>query len=64
MSPANPLPASFKQRFKLHGMIAAVIVMWLDYVLIHYGLNANDPTAVGAGMVIMILAGAIAYYFG
>jgi hypothetical protein len=71
MSRTNPRPASqavkarsFKQKFKLHGMIAAVVVMWLDYVLIHYGLSANVPGAVSGGMVIMLAAAVIAYYFG
>jgi hypothetical protein len=71
MSQANPpsasqtvKPASFKQIFKLHGMILAVVLMWLDYALIHHGLIANVPGAVSGGMVVMLAAAAIAYYFG
>jgi len=54
----------FKQKFKLHGMIATVVVMWLAYVLIHHGLIADVPQAVNWGMVVMIAAAAAAYYFG
>jgi hypothetical protein len=55
---------SFKTRYKLHGMIAAVVVMWLDFAYLYHGLLANDPGAVSAGMLVMLGAAAIAYYFG
>lgn len=64
---ASPQPAkaqSFKSRYRLHGIITSVVVMWLDYVLIHQGLVANDSGMVSAGMVIMLAAAAVAYYFG
>jgi hypothetical protein len=71
MNGKNPRPASqsmkagsFKQKFKLHGMIIAVVVMWLDSALIHHGLTADVPAAVSGGMVIMLAAAVIAYYFG
>ena len=65
--PASPHAAkapSFKSRYKLHGIITAVVVMWLDYALIHHGLVANDLAIVNAGMIIMLAAAAVAYYFG
>ena len=55
---------SFKSRYKLHGIITAVVVMWLDYALIYHGLVANDPGVLSAGMIIMLAAAAVAYYFG
>jgi hypothetical protein len=61
--PAAKAP-SFKSRYKLHGIIASVVVMWLDYALIHHGLVANDLGIVSAGMIIMLAAAAVAYYFG
>jgi hypothetical protein len=63
-SPQAAKTQSFKSRYKLHGIITAVVVMWLDYALIHHGLVANDPGIVSAGMVIMLAAAAAAYYFG
>lgn len=66
-SPTAPPPdraQSFKSRYKLHGIIASVVVMWLDYALIYHGLVANDLGIVSAGMVIMLAASAVAYYFG
>jgi hypothetical protein len=45
-------------------MIAAVVVMWLDFAYVHHGLVTNDPGTVSAGMVIMLGAAAAAYYFG
>jgi hypothetical protein len=38
--------------------------MWLDYALIHHGLVANDLGIVSVGMIIMLAAAAVAYYFG
>jgi hypothetical protein len=56
--------AAFKKEYKLAGMVISVIVMWLDYFLIHQGLIGNDLGIVSGGMVVMLVAAAIAYYFG
>jgi hypothetical protein len=64
---ASPQPTkaqTFKSRYKLHGVITTVVVMWLDYALIYHGLVANDLGIVTAGMLIMLGATAVAYYFG
>ncbi len=63
-SPHAATAQSFKSRYKLHGIIASVVVMWLDYALIHHGLVASDLGIVSAGMIIMLAATAVAYYFG
>ena len=63
-SPQAAKAQSFKSRYKLHGIITSVVVMWLDYALIHHGLVANDLGIVSAGMVVMLAAAAAAYYFG
>lgn len=55
---------SFKSRYKLHGMIAAVVLMWLDFAYIYQALIANDAGAVTVGMIVMFAAAATAYYFG
>ena len=55
---------SFKSKYKLQGTIASVVIMWLDFALVHQGLVANDPTLVGGGMIVMFVAVAVAYYFG
>ena len=55
---------SFKSKYKLHGIITSVAVMWLDFALIHHGLVASDMAIVGAGMIVMFAAVALAYYFG
>jgi hypothetical protein len=57
-------PPPFRSRYKLHGMIAAVAIMWLDFAYIYHGLIASDPGIVSAGMAVMVAAAAIAYYFG
>ncbi len=58
-----PKAVAFKKKYKLEGMIASVVVMWLDYFFIHQGLVANDIGIITSGMVIMFAGGAIAYYF-
>ena len=67
-SPTAPPPAakspSFKSRYKLHGIITSVVVMWLDFALIYSGLVADDLGMVSTGMAIMLAAAAVAYYFG
>ena len=63
----SPEPVSsppFKSRYKLQGVIAAVVMMWLDFAYIYSGLIANDPSTVSAGMIVMFFAAATAYYFG
>jgi hypothetical protein len=45
-------------------MIAAVVMMWLDFAFIYQGLISNDPGIVSAGMIVMFAAAATAYYFG
>lgn len=55
---------AFKKKYKITGMVASVVVMWLDYFLVHQGLIANDMGIVSIGMVIMLVGAAIAYYFG
>lgn len=63
--PPEPVrPPSFRSRYKLQGMIAAVVLMWLDFAYLYQGLIANDPGAIGAGMIVMFGAAAVAYYFG
>jgi hypothetical protein len=63
--PPEPLESrSFKSRYKLQGMIAAVVMMWLDFAYIHHGLMINDPGVLSAGMIVMFAAAATAYYFG
>lgn len=67
-SQSTPPPAAkvvtFKSRYKLHGMIAAVVVMWLDFALIYRGLVSDDPALMTAGMAVMLGGAAAAYYFG
>ena len=62
-SPQAGRAQSFKSKYKLQGMIASVVVMWLDYALIHHGLVTGDIAVVGGGMLVMLAAVAIAYYF-
>jgi hypothetical protein len=64
---ASPEPVrspSFKSRYKLQGMTAAVVMMWLDFAYIYHGLIINDLGTVSAGMIVMIAAAGTAYYFG
>ncbi len=63
-SPEPAEPPSFKSRYKLQGMISAVVMMWLDFAYIYHGLVTDDPAAVSAGMALMLAAAATAYYFG
>lgn len=63
-SPGPARPPSFKSRYKLQGVIAAVVMMWLDFAYIYSGLITDDPGTVGAGMVVMFFAAATAYCFG
>ncbi|MDA1094455.1 MAG: hypothetical protein O3A25_14455 [Acidobacteria bacterium] len=55
---------SFQARYKLQGIIAAVVSMWVSYAWIHQGLAAADPGVLNGGMAFMFVAVAIAYYFG
>lgn len=55
---------SFKTRYKLPGMIAAVVLMWLDFAYLHHGLITGDTGALHAGLAVMAGSAAIAYYFG
>jgi hypothetical protein len=63
-SPEPVKPQSFKSRYKLQGMMAAVVLMWLDFAYIYHGLVTSDPGTLSAGMVVMFGAAATAYYFG
>ena len=63
-SPEPVSSPSFKSRYKLQGMIGAVVLMWLDFAYIYHGLITTDPGAVSAGMVVMLGAAGAAYYFG
>jgi hypothetical protein len=54
----------FKAKYKLHGMIASVAVMWLAYAVIHHGLTTNNSAVVSAGMAVLIVTVGVAYYFG
>jgi hypothetical protein len=63
-SPEPIRPQPFARRYKLQGMIAAVVLMWLDFAYIYHGLITDDAGAVSAGMAVMAAAAAIAYYFG
>lgn len=63
--PPGPVkPRAFKSRYKLQGMIAAVLLMWLDFAYVYHGLVTGDLGAVSAGMIVMLGAAAVAYYFG
>jgi hypothetical protein len=55
---------SFKQQYKLRGMIASVALMWANYALIHHGLVSNAPELVSIGMGLMVGSAVVAYYFG
>lgn len=63
-SPEAVRAPSFKSRYRLQGIIAAVALMWLDFAYIYHGLITNDPGTISAGMVVMFAAAATAYYFG
>jgi hypothetical protein len=63
-SPEPGRPQPFRRRYKLQGMIAAVVVMWLDFAYIYHGLITEDAVAVSIGLAVMGAAAAIAYYFG
>ena len=54
----------FRTRYKLHGMIATVVVMWLDFAYIYSGLLSGDLGALVAGMAVMLATAGAAYYFG
>lgn len=53
----------FKKKYKLQGMVASVIVMWLDFIIIYVGLNNANSVLMSLGMVFMLFAAAIVYYF-
>jgi hypothetical protein len=57
-------PQPFRSRYKLQGTIGAIVLMWLDFAYIYQGLLNGDLAAVSAGMVVMLAAAAVAYYFG
>ncbi|MEZ5293921.1 MAG: hypothetical protein R2745_22750 [Vicinamibacterales bacterium] len=62
---AQPAKApSFKRQYKLQGMIAGVVLMWIDYAVIYRGLVSGDASLITAGMVVMLGGAAVAYYFG
>ncbi len=63
-APQASQAAAFKKKYKITGMVVSVVIMWLDYFLVHQGLIANDMGIVNIGMVIMLVGAAIAYYFG
>jgi len=63
-TPQAPQIQSFKKKYKLQGMIASVIVMWLDYALIYFGLINGEAALMSVGMVIMLVGAGLAYYFG
>jgi hypothetical protein len=63
-SPDAARPPSFKSRYKMQGVIAAVVMMWLDFAYIYNGLITNDASTVSVGMIVMFFAAATAYYFG
>jgi len=63
-SPQAAKTQSFKSQYKLHGIITSVALIWLDFALIYHGLAADDLAAVGGGMVIMIVAVGVGYFFG
>lgn len=54
---------SFKKKYKLQGMVTSVILMWLDFVLIYQGLINGSSAVMATGMVVMLGATAVAYYF-
>ncbi|WP_227765396.1 hypothetical protein [Zhaonella formicivorans] len=53
----------FKKKYKLQGMVASVIIMWLDFIVIYLGLTNGNSSLMSFGMFIMFVAAAIAYYF-
>ena len=64
---SSPQPAGsqpFKSRYKLRGMIGAVVLMWLDFAYIYHGLVTDDLGTMSAGMAVMLAAAGAAYYFG
>ncbi len=63
-TPQAPKTQSFKKKYKLQGMLASVFVMWLDYVLIYFGLIGGEAALLSSGMVIMLVGAGMAYYFG
>jgi len=63
-APQASQAAVFKKKYKITGMVVSVVIMWLDYFLVHQGLVANDMGIVNIGMAIMFVGAAVAYYFG
>lgn len=55
---------SFKKKYKLQGLVTSVILMWLDFIVIYLGLINGNSALMAGGMVVMLGATAIAYYFG
>jgi len=55
---------AFRKKYKTQGVIAAIALMWLDFGLIYHGLSTSDPVATAAGMIVMIAAVAVGFFFG
>lgn len=54
---------SLRKRYKFEGMLGAFILMWLDFPLLYQGVVSHNSPTLGAGFLIMLVAGGIAYYF-
>lgn len=59
----TPPTEPFKKKYKIQGMVVAVIMMWLDFILIYLGLNSGNSFLMATGMGVMVVAAAIICYF-
>lgn len=54
----------FKNADKEQGLKCAVIVTWIDFPLLYWGITVDNLPVIIAGIFLLILGNSFALYFG
>lgn len=53
----------FRKKYKTQGMVAAAVLMWLDFPLLYNGLMHDNIGTMTIGFITMLIIACVAFYF-
>ena len=54
----------FKEKDKNRGLLWSVIITWINFPFLYWGVSNNNPLIIGLGLIIATIGTGFTLYFG
>ncbi len=54
----------FKEKDKNRGLLWSVIITWINFPFLYWGVSSNNPSVISLGLIIATIGTGFTLYFG